>query len=81
MPRNITVYISNELDEKMKKIPEVNWSEVCREGIESYLEKRLETTEELYKTLEAILQKVNKLEFEVEFIKKTVIGEKVDKTQ
>lgn len=51
MPRNITIYISDEMDERMKKVPEVNWSEVCRQGIGNYLEERLETTEALYKIL------------------------------
>lgn len=81
MPRNITIYISDELDERMKKTPETNWSEVCRQAIGNYLEKRIETTEELYKTLETILAKIAKLEFEVQFIKKVVIGEaKTDET-
>lgn len=75
MPRNITVYISDEIDDRMKKVPEVNWSEVCRQGIVNYLEKRLETTEALYKTLETLLEKVKNLEFEVQFIKRTVVGE------
>ena len=81
MPRNITVYISDDLDERMKKVPEVNWSEVCRRGIEGYLEKRIDTMEQFYKTLETILAKIAKLEFEVRFVKKVVIGEtKTDET-
>jgi len=40
MPRNITIYISDELDEKMKQFGEVNWSEIARQGIERYMERR-----------------------------------------
>ncbi len=40
MPRNVTVYISDELDEKMKLFGEVNWSEIARQGIETYIERR-----------------------------------------
>jgi hypothetical protein len=40
MPRNVTVYISDELDEKMKHFGEVNWSEIARQGIERYMERR-----------------------------------------
>lgn len=42
MPRNITVYISDELDQRMKEFGEVNWSEIARRGIERYMEKRVE---------------------------------------
>ena len=41
MPRNITVYISDELDQKMKEFGEVNWSEIARQGIERYMDKRV----------------------------------------
>jgi len=41
MPRNITVYISDELDQKMKEFGEVNWSEIARQGIERYIEGRV----------------------------------------
>ena len=41
MPRNITVYISDELDHKMKQFGEVNWSEIARQGIERYIEGRV----------------------------------------
>jgi hypothetical protein len=40
MPRNITVYISDELDDKMKGFGEVNWSEIARQGIVNYMERR-----------------------------------------
>jgi len=41
MPRNITVYISDEIDQKMKQFGEVNWSEIARQGIEQYMDKRV----------------------------------------
>lgn len=40
MPRNISVYISDELDQKMKEFGEVNWSEIARQGIQDYIEGR-----------------------------------------
>jgi hypothetical protein len=59
----------------MKKMPEINWSEICRQGIEKYLDKEVEKSEELFKTLETLMAKIAKLEFEVQFIKKTIIHE------
>ena len=41
MPRNITVYISDELDQRMKEFGEVNWSEIARQGIAAYIEGRV----------------------------------------
>jgi len=38
MARNITLYITDELDEKMKHFGEVNWSEIARQGIINYME-------------------------------------------
>ena len=40
MPKNVTIYISDEVAEEMAKYPEVNWSHVCREAIINYLKKR-----------------------------------------
>lgn len=61
MPRNITVYISDDLDERMKSHQEVNWSEVCREGIENYLSSRVET--------EDVKKRLTDLETDVKLIK------------
>ncbi len=41
---NITLSIPDELREKMKKYPEIKWSEVVRRAIKEYLD-RLEGTE------------------------------------
>lgn len=41
MPRNVTLYISDELDEKMKQFGEVNWSEIARQSIINYIEGRV----------------------------------------
>lgn len=40
MGKNISIYISDELAEKMENLSEVNWSEVARKGIEDYVETR-----------------------------------------
>lgn len=40
MGKNISIYISDELAEKMENLAEVNWSEVARKGIEDYVEAR-----------------------------------------
>lgn len=37
---NITLNITSELFEKMKKYPEVNWSAVARISIKKYIERR-----------------------------------------
>jgi len=39
MSANFTVRIPRKLYERMKRHPEVNWSEVVRRAIEEYLEK------------------------------------------
>jgi hypothetical protein len=41
-PKNITVSVPDELAERMKKLSDVNWSEVCRRAIASYIDIRLE---------------------------------------
>lgn len=41
MTKKTTVVLSDELEEKMKKYPEVNWSEVARNAIESYVTTRV----------------------------------------
>lgn len=40
MPKNITISISDELATKMDSMPEINWSEVCRQAISNYIEER-----------------------------------------
>ncbi|MFP3985762.1 MAG: hypothetical protein ACLFU9_07365, partial [Candidatus Bathyarchaeia archaeon] len=37
---NVTISTSDDLDKRMKAIPEVNWSEVCRQAIKEYVERR-----------------------------------------
>jgi len=39
-PKNVTILIQDELAEKMRKFPEVNWSEVCRKAIDNYIKER-----------------------------------------
>jgi hypothetical protein len=39
--KNLTLYISAELAEKMEKLPEINWSQVAREAIQRYIDERL----------------------------------------
>ncbi len=40
MPKNVTIYLSNEIAEKMEKYPEVNWSEICRKAVVEYIDTR-----------------------------------------
>jgi predicted transcriptional regulator len=40
MPKNITISISDELATKMDSMPEINWSEVCRQAITNYIEEK-----------------------------------------
>lgn len=38
--KNVTVSVTDELAKKMERMPEVNWSEVCRRAISEYIEAR-----------------------------------------
>lgn len=38
MAKNITISIPDELSEKMGAFPEVNWSEICRQSIDKYVD-------------------------------------------
>lgn len=40
MGKNITIYVTDELLEKMNRFEEVNWSEIARKGIENYVDGR-----------------------------------------
>lgn len=64
---NITLSIPEEIYEKMKRHPEVKWSEIARRAILEYLRK-LEgeaTTEELLKKLGAEFEEeLDKIDFE-----------------
>ncbi|HDQ05963.1 MAG TPA: hypothetical protein ENN36_04480 [Candidatus Bathyarchaeota archaeon] len=40
MPKNLTIYIPDDVTEKMAEYPEVNWSEVCRKAITAYMHTR-----------------------------------------
>lgn len=52
MTKNITVSVSDMLASKMETLPEINWSEVCRQSISKYIEKRSVEKGELLKELE-----------------------------
>jgi len=56
LPKNITLAISDELIEKMDTMPEINWSEVCRQAISKYIDERKSKEKgELIKELEIYL--------------------------
>lgn len=38
--KNVTVSITEELAKELEGLPEVNWSEVCRQAIKKYIESR-----------------------------------------
>jgi hypothetical protein len=40
MPKNVTIYIPDEIAEKMENFPEVNWSEICRKAVIDYIDTR-----------------------------------------
>jgi len=40
MGKNVTIYLPDDVAEKMEKFPEVNWSEICRKAITDYIETR-----------------------------------------
>ncbi len=40
MGKNVTVYLPDETAQKMEKLSEVNWSEICRKAIKDYIETR-----------------------------------------
>jgi len=40
MPKNVTVYLPDEVVTEMEKYPEVSWSEICRDAIINYVTKR-----------------------------------------
>jgi predicted nucleic acid-binding protein len=40
MPKNVTIYIPDQIAEKMEKFPEVNWSEICRKAVIDYIDTR-----------------------------------------
>lgn len=40
MGKNVTIYLPDDVAEKMESFPEVNWSEICRKAINDYIETR-----------------------------------------
>jgi len=54
MPKNVTIYIPDEIAEQMLQYPEVNWSEVSRKAITEYMNIRnLDNFMQTAKRLEA----------------------------
>ena len=43
MGKNVTIYLPDEVAQKMDQLPEVNWSEICRKAIIDYIETRTKT--------------------------------------
>jgi len=43
MGKNVTIYLPDEVAQKMETLPEVNWSEICRKAITDYIEARTQT--------------------------------------
>jgi len=39
-PKNVTIYLSDEIAGRMEKYPEVNWSEICRKAVVDYVDTR-----------------------------------------
>jgi hypothetical protein len=38
--KNLTIYLPDDVAEKMEKFPEVNWSEICRKAVTEYVKTR-----------------------------------------
>jgi hypothetical protein len=43
MGKNVTIYLPDEVAQKMDQLPEVNWSEICRKAISDYIDTRTKT--------------------------------------
>ncbi len=54
MPKNVTLSLPDELGKEMSKFPEVNWSAVARESIESYV--KLRQKPDLAKVVEPLIK-------------------------
>lgn len=72
MPRNITVYISDELDQRMKEFGEVNWSEIARQGIEAYIEGRVKEVAIKNKVSDTV---INEFDFYLASLRDLMSGE------
>ena len=40
MGKNLTIYLPDDVADKMEKFPEVNWSEICRKAVIDYINTR-----------------------------------------
>jgi len=40
MGKNVTIYLPDDVAEKIESFPEVNWSEVCRRAVLEYIQIR-----------------------------------------
>lgn len=87
MGKNVTIYLPDDVAERMEKFPEVNWSEICRRAIVDYIETRSQVdlgpiierlkkeSDELYRKGQMFMysEVIPKLSWEdVEFIRKFV---------
>ncbi|MGC8896170.1 MAG: hypothetical protein ACP5LB_05325 [Candidatus Bathyarchaeia archaeon] len=87
MGKNVTIYLPDDVAEKMEKFPEVNWSEVCRQAIVDYIETRSQVdlgpiierlkkeSDELYRKGQIFMysEVIPKLSWEdIEFMRKSV---------
>lgn len=87
MGKNVTIYLPDEVAERMEKFPEVNWSEICRRAIVDYIETRSQVdlgpiierlkkeSDELYRKGQMFMysEVIPKLSWEdIEFIRKFV---------
>ena len=42
--KNLTLYVPADVADKMDELPEVNWSRIARDAIQTYIKDRLETS-------------------------------------
>lgn len=87
MGKNVTIYLPDDVAERMEKFPEVNWSEICRRAIVDYIETRSQVdlgpiverlkkeSDELYRKGQVFMysEVIPKLSWEdIEFMRKSV---------
>lgn len=72
--KNISIYVPDDLAEKMERFPEVNWSEIARRGIEDYVKGR-KRREQMLRTLDELhfrLEEVRRLRDDLMHRRKTI---------
>lgn len=62
MPKNVSVYLPDELVKKLSEYPEINVSEICRQALENYYAKRVYEERIVVEELDSIKDRLTILE-------------------